>query len=63
MHFFEHLETSLDERNFFRPQVKKDTMVRNLRAIFQRTQLTAQEVRTLRASSRCWRVARTDPPR
>ncbi len=47
-HFFEHLETSLDERNFFRPQVKKDTMVRNLRAIFQRTQLTAQEVRTLR---------------
>lgn len=48
MHLFEHLEASLEERNFFRPTVKKDTMVRNLRAIFQRTQLTAQEVRTLR---------------
>lgn len=48
MHFFEHLEGSLEARNFFRPQVKKDTMIRNLRAIFQRTQLTAQEVRTLR---------------
>lgn len=47
-HLFDHLETSLDARNFFRPTVKKDVMVRNLRAIFQRVDLTAQEVRTLR---------------
>ncbi len=48
LHLFEHLETSLDERNFFRPVEKKEHMVRNLRAIFQRMSLTAQEVRTLR---------------
>lgn len=46
--FFEHLETALDERHFFRPPEKRPTMIRNLRAIFQRRQLTAQEVRSLR---------------
>ncbi len=48
IHFFHHLETSLEERSFFRPPEKRETMIRNLRAIFQRVQLTAQEVRTLR---------------
>lgn len=48
MHLFEHLETSLEERNFFRPAEKKEVMIRNLRAIFQRMQMTAQEVRTMR---------------
>jgi tRNA/rRNA methyltransferase len=48
IHLFEHLETALDERSFFRPVEKKESMVRNLRAIFHRVQLTAQEVRTLR---------------
>lgn len=47
-HLFDHLEGALEARNFFRPAVKKDVMVRNLRAIFQRVDLTAQEVRTLR---------------
>lgn len=48
IHLFGHLETSLDERSFFRPAEKKEVMTRNLRAIFQRVSLTAQEVRTLR---------------
>ncbi|MEM6383864.1 MAG: RNA methyltransferase [Pseudomonadota bacterium] len=46
--FFEHLEGLLDERGFFHPPEKRDRMVRNLRSIYQRPQLTAQEVRTLR---------------
>jgi tRNA/rRNA methyltransferase len=46
--FFEHLESALDERTFFRPPEKRPIMIRNLRAIFQRQQLTKQEVRTLR---------------
>lgn len=50
---FEHLESALDERNFFRPPEKRPTMVRNLRAIFQRQQLTQQEVRTLRGIITC----------
>jgi tRNA/rRNA methyltransferase len=48
IHLFDHLETALEERNFFRPAEKKESMVRNLRAIFQRVALTQQEVRTLR---------------
>jgi tRNA/rRNA methyltransferase len=48
VHLFEHLESALDERNFFRPAEKKESMVRNLRAILQRVALTQQEVRTLR---------------
>ena len=48
LYLFEHLEGALDERNFFRPREKKESMVRNLRAIFQRVQMTSQEVRTLR---------------
>ena len=46
--FFEHLETELDERGFLRPPEKKPGMVRNLRALFQRIQMTDQDVRTLR---------------
>jgi tRNA/rRNA methyltransferase len=48
IHLFGHIESVLDERGFFRPVEKKENMIRNLRAIFQRVQLTAQEVRTLR---------------
>jgi RNA methyltransferase, TrmH family, group 1 len=46
--FFEHLEGALDVAGFFRPAEKRPTMVRNLRAIFQKADLNAQEVRTLR---------------
>jgi len=46
--FFEHLERELDACGFLRLKHKRPIMVRNLRALFQRAQLTEQEVRTLR---------------
>jgi len=46
--FFEHLESALDKVEFFRPDHKRQTMVRNLRQIFQKARLSEQEVRTLR---------------
>ena len=46
--FFDHLESALDKVEFFRPESKRDHMVRNLRQIFQKARLSEQEVRTLR---------------
>lgn len=46
--FFAHLEEELDQTGFLRHENKRPTMVRNIRNIFQRAQLTEQEVRTLR---------------
>ncbi len=46
--FFEHLEGELDACGFLRLPDKRPSMVRNLRALFQRARLTEQEVRTLR---------------
>lgn len=46
--FFDHLEGALDKVEFFRPEHKRQTMVRNLRQIFQKARLSEQEVRTLR---------------
>jgi tRNA/rRNA methyltransferase len=37
----------LDARGFLFPVEKRPTMVRNLRNLFQRAELTEQEVRTL----------------
>lgn len=45
---FGHLEETLDRTGFFKTEEKRPTMVTNLRAIFSRAALTAQEVRTLR---------------
>ena len=45
---FMHLENELDRLGFFNPPHKRQTMVRNLRTLFMRTQATEQEVRTLR---------------
>ena len=45
---FEHLETSLDKDNYFRPETKRETMVENLRNIFQKAQLSKQEIHALR---------------
>lgn len=45
--FFTRLEAELEEGGFFYPPEKKPTMVRNLRNLFTRTQLTEQDVRTL----------------
>lgn len=45
--FFHHLEEELDACGFFRVDDKRPSMVRNLRNMFERAELTAQEVRTL----------------
>ncbi|MBZ0216320.1 MAG: RNA methyltransferase [Fimbriimonadaceae bacterium] len=46
--FFEHLESELDKSGFLRPPEKRPAMVRNIRNIFHRNELTDQDVRTLR---------------
>lgn len=46
--FFAHLEEELDQSGFLRHKKKRPTMVRNIRNIFQRANLTEQEVRSLR---------------
>ncbi len=45
---FEHLEAELDDCGFLRPPEKRPTMVQNLRNMFQRANMTEQEVRTFR---------------
>ena len=48
LHLFRHLEDELDRCGFLRNREKRPRMVRNLRNIFVRADLTDQEVRTLR---------------
>jgi tRNA/rRNA methyltransferase len=45
---FAHLERELDAGGFFFPAAKKETMVRNIRAMILRSQLSDQEARTIR---------------
>jgi tRNA/rRNA methyltransferase len=45
--FLTRLETELDACGFLRNLEMRPTMVRNIRALFGRAQLTDQEVRTL----------------
>ena len=45
---FDHLERELDAGGFFFPAAKKETMVRNIRAMILRAGLTDQETRTIR---------------
>ena len=45
---FAHLEAELDACGFLHPPAKRPRMVRNIRNIFTRADLTDQEVRTLR---------------
>ncbi|HLK24302.1 MAG TPA: RNA methyltransferase [Caulobacteraceae bacterium] len=47
---FEHLERELDAAGFFFPPEKTPAMVRNLRALFARAGLSAQETATLRGA-------------
>ncbi len=47
-YFYEHLEAELDACGFLIPPEKRPRMVRNIRNIFSRANLTDQEVRTLR---------------
>ena len=45
--FYRHLERELDASGFLRVPEKRPTMLRNIRAIFSRNNLSAQEVQTL----------------
>ena len=45
---FEHLEKELDASGFFFPAIKREAMVRNLRAMILRSGLTDQQARTIR---------------
>jgi tRNA/rRNA methyltransferase len=45
---FDHLEGALDLENYFRPEHKRATMVENLRNIFQKAELSQQEIHALR---------------
>lgn len=47
VNFFERLEAALDDCGFLNVAEKRPGMVRNIRNIFQRGRLTAQEIRTL----------------
>ena len=48
VNLFEHLEKELDNCGFLRPPEKRPTMVNNIRNMFQRANMTEQEVRTFR---------------
>ena len=45
--FLVHLTAELDECGFLRNEQKRPTMVRNVRHLFQRGEVTTQELRTL----------------
>lgn len=45
--FFNHLETELEKRGYFRFEDKKERMSHNLRNIFSRIDLTSSEIKTL----------------
>jgi tRNA/rRNA methyltransferase len=46
--FFHHIESELDQAGFFKTPEKKPGMIRNMRNLFARAELTEQEVRSLR---------------
>ncbi len=46
--FYEQLERELDTHNFLYPPEKRPAMIRNIRNLFARVDMTLQEVRTLR---------------
>ena len=45
---FEHLERELDNHGFLRVKEKRPVMIQNIRNVFQRANMTEQEVRTFR---------------
>ncbi|MEP3257248.1 MAG: RNA methyltransferase [Roseibium sp.] len=59
--FFEHIESALDNVTFFRPPERRPHMVRTLRNIFQKAQLTDQEVRAMRGVVAALEKRRTRP--
>jgi tRNA/rRNA methyltransferase len=47
LNFFAHLEAALDEVGYFKTAEKRPAMVRTIRNLFARADLTEQEIRTL----------------
>ena len=47
LNFFAHLEAALDAAGYFKTAEKRPAMVRTIRNLFQRAELTEQEIRTL----------------
>ncbi len=45
--FVNRLEDELEKKNFFRNEGMRPTMMRNIRALFSRTEMTDQETRTM----------------
>ena len=45
--FFNRFESALDKSGFFRSNEMRPSMIKNLRAMLQRANLTEQEIRTL----------------
>ena len=45
--FFKILVSSLDNKSFFKVKEKKKLMIRNIKVIFQKADLTNKEVRTI----------------
>lgn len=58
--FLTHMEEELDSVGFLTPKEKRPGMVRNIRSIFERIDLTKQEVRTLRGIVRYLRYGSTE---
>ena len=47
IHFIEFLEKTLDEKGFFHPVEKKNMMLNNIKAMFQRQNLTQKDIKIL----------------
>lgn len=60
---FTHLESELDACGFLKDKAKRPSVVRNLRSLFQRAEMTEQEVRTLRGIIVCLTEGRRRPRR
>jgi tRNA/rRNA methyltransferase len=60
---FRHLESELDTCGFLKDKAKRPSVVRNLRSLFQRSEMTEQEVRTLRGIIVCLTEGRRRPRR
>lgn len=58
---YNHLEGALDKVNYFRPPHKRATMVENLRSIFAKAALSAQEIHALRGVVAVLEGRRTRP--
>ena len=54
LYFFDHLENELIKHNFFQNMQKKPLMMQNIKSMFSRIPLTAQEVRTLHGIISCF---------